>query len=133
MKKYIVIIIANVCMLSMSGCQKTVSGSDVFSMPGEISKVEISGYYDGSVINAGDFVVENFNELATWLSNLSLQHRTFADGKTPSETQSGGDSYIFTINNDVLTFTYADGGTTEYIVYNEEWYEVLNPSELPFK
>ena len=105
----------------------------VIAMPNQIHKMEISGYYNGSVIKAGDFVIADFDEFTTWFSKLSLEHRTFAEGKSPGEIYAGWNSYIFDINDGALTFTYADGGTMTYIVYDEEWYEVLNPSELPFK
>ena len=87
------------------------------------------------MINAGDFVVKNFDMFTSWISQLSLEHRTFEKGKNPSEMYAGGDSYTFDINDGALTFTYAIGGSpvTEYVIYDEEWYEVLNPSELPFK
>jgi len=105
------------------------------TMPDEITEVEVSGYYNGGVIQPEDFVVEDFDEFAEWFSLLSLEHRTFEEGKNPGEMYAGGDSYTFDINDGALTFTYAIGGSpvTEYIIYDEEWYEVLNPSELPFK
>lgn len=105
------------------------------TMPDEITEVEVSGYYNGGVIQPGDFVVEDFDEFEEWFSQLSLEHRTFEEGKNPGEMYAGGDAYTFDINDGALTFTYAIGGSpvTEYIIYDEEWYEVLNPSELPFK
>lgn len=97
-----------------------------------IESIEVSGYYDGSMINAGDFVIEDFDEFVTWFSQLSLEHRTFAEGEPPFETIAGGNSYTFNINGGELTFIYADSGTTAYIVYNEEWYELSEPTEPPF-
>ena len=105
----------------------------VVILPNEVKKVEVSGYYNGGVINAGDFVVEDFDIFAIWVSQLSLEHRTFAEGKTPGEMYAGWNSYTFDINGGELTFTYNDGGTMTYVIYDEEWYEVLNPSEPPFK
>ena len=70
---------------------------------------------------------------SSWISQLSLEHRTFEESKTPGEMYAGWNSYIFEINDGELTFTYNDGGTMTYIIYDEEWYEVLNPSELPFE
>ncbi len=107
----------------------------IIVLPSSVKKVEVSGYYNGSVINAGDFVVKNFDMFTSWISQLSLEHRTFEKGKNPSEMYAGGDSYTFDINDGALTFTYAIGGSpvTQYFIYDEEWYEVLNPSELPFE
>ena len=137
MKKLIALVLALVCVLGLVGCDNSAQNNDnselIIDLPSEVNAVEVSGYYNGSVINAGDFVVEDFDTFVTWISQLSLEHRTFEEGKTPSETQAGGNSYHFNVNNGALSFTYADGGIEAYIVYNEEWYEVLNPSELPFK
>ena len=137
MKKLIALVLALVCALGLVGCDNSAQINDkskqVIVLPSEVNAVEVSGYYNGSVINEGDFVVADLDTFATWISQLSLEHRTFEEGKTPSETQAGGNSYHFNVNNGALSFTYADGGIEAYIVYNEEWYEVLNPSELPFK
>ena len=132
MKKLIALILSLTFVLALAGCGS--SAINIVALPSTIKEVNISGYYDGSVINAGDFVVEDFDKFATWISQLSLKHRAFEEGETPSETIAGGNSYHFNINNGELTFTYADAGKElQYIVYGAEWYEVLNPTELPFK
>ena len=136
MKKIFAAALALICILGLVSCANRPDGTEneqIFAMPSEISKVEVSGYYGGGVINAGDFVVEDFDKFAEWFYQLSLEHRTFDEGKNPGEMYAGGDEYTFDVNNGALTFTYAIGGSpvTEYIIYEEEWYEVLNPSELP--
>ena len=98
----------------------------------EITEIEVGGYYNGSVIKAGDFIVQDFKSFKDWFAQLSLEHKEFADGKSPAETYAGGDSYEFDINNGALYFTYVDHGIGAYVVYENEWYEVLNPSEPPF-
>ena len=133
MKKLITLILS-LTLVGCGGSTADIENEQIVAMPSEIKEVNISGYYDGSVINAGDFEVEDFDIFATWISQLSLEHRTFDEGKTPYETVAGGNSYHFDVNNGELTFTYADAGKgLQYIVYGEEWYEVLNPTELPFK
>ena len=138
MKNLIALVLALVCVLGLIGCGNSTQNSEnkqIITLPSEVKEVEVSGYYNGSVINAGDFIIENFDEFAEWFSQLSLEHRTFEEGKNPGEMYAGGNSYTFDINDGALTFTYAVGGSpvTAYIIYDEEWYEVLNPSELPFK
>ena len=138
MKNLIALVLALVCVLGLIGCGNSTQNSEnkqIITLPSEVKEVEVSGYYNGSLINAGDFIIENFDEFAEWFSQLSLEHRTFEEGKNPSEMYAGGNSYTFDINDGALTFTYAVGGSpvTAYIIYDEEWYEVLNPSELPFK
>lgn len=102
-------------------------------MPDEITEVEVSGYYNGSVIKPGEFVIQDLEAFKTWFAELSFEHREFAEGKTPGETLAGGNSYQFDVNNGALVFTYADFGIGAYIVYDNEWYEITNPSEPPFK
>lgn len=103
------------------------------TMPDEITEVEVSGYYNGGVIKPGEFIIQDFEAFKTWFAEFSFEHREFAEGKTPGETLAGGNSYQFDVNNEELVFTYADFGTGAYIVYDNEWYEITNPSEPPFK
>ena len=102
-------------------------------MPDEITEVEVSGYYNGSVIKPGVFVIQDFEAFKTWFAEISFEHREFAEGKNQGETLAGGNSYQFDVNNEELVFTYADFGIGAYIVYDNEWYEITNPSEPPFK
>ena len=102
-------------------------------MEDEITQVEVSGYYNGGVIKPEDFVIKDFAEFKAWYSQLSLEHREFAEGKTPGETLAGGNAYQFSINNGIICFTYADQGIAAYIVFEDEWYEVMNPTEPPFE
>jgi len=110
-----------------------ICGLKYIMLPDEITEIEVGGYYNGSVIKAGDFIVQDFKGFKDWFAQLSLEHKEFADGKSPAETYAGGDSYEFSINNGALYFTYVDHGIGAYVVYENEWYEVLNPSEPPFK
>jgi len=120
-------------MFEGNSAQRNDKSKQTIILPSGVNAVEVSGYYNGGVINAGDFVVADLETFATWISQLSLEHRTFEESKTPGEMYAGWNSYIFEINDGELTFTYNDGGTMTYIIYDEEWYEVLNPSELPFE
>lgn len=102
------------------------------TMPDEITEVEVSGYYNGSVINPEEFVIQDYKAFKTWFAELSFEHREFAEGKTPGETLAGWNSYQFDVNKGAMVFTYADCGVAAYIVYENEWYEITNPSEPPF-
>ena len=110
-----------------------ICGLKYILFPDEITEIEVGGYYNGSVIKAGDFIVQDIKSFKDWFAQLSLEHKEFAAGKSPAETYAGGDSYEFSINNGALYFTYVDHGIGAYVVYENEWYEVLNPSEPPFK
>ncbi len=103
------------------------------SLPEEITSIEVGGYYNGGVIQSGEFVIKDFDAFKVWFAQLSLEHREFEEGKTPGQTLAGGDAYEFDINNSgEIWFTYVENGTT-YIIYGDEWYEVTNPSEPPFE
>lgn len=110
-----------------------ICGLKYILLPDEITKIEVGGYYNGSVINPGDFEVKDIESFRTWFTQLSLEHKEFADGKSLGKTQAGGDAYEFNINNGALYFTYVDYGIAQYVVYENEWHEVLNPSEPPLK
>ncbi len=110
-----------------------ICGLKYILLPDEITEIEVGGYYNGSVIKSGDFVIQDFISFKDWFAQLSLEQKEFADGKSPAETYAGGDSYEFDINNGALYFTYVDHGNGAYVVYENEWYEVLNPSEPPLK
>lgn len=110
-----------------------ICGLKYILLPDEITEIEVGGYYNGGVIKLGDFVVQDFMSFKDWFAQLSLEHKEFSDGKSPAETYADGDSYEFDINDGALCFTYVDYGTGAYVVYDNEWYEVLNPSEPPFK
>ena len=102
-------------------------------MEDEIRQVEVSGYYNGSVINPKDFEIKDFAEFKEWYAQLSLEQREFAEDMMPGETMAGGDAYQFSINNGIICFTYADQGIAAYIIFEDEWYEVMNPTEPPFE
>ena len=73
-------------------------------------------------------------ELITWVSQLSLKHRTYAEGKTPNRVYNGGVGYSFNINDGELTFDWASIDKA-YILYDGKWYEITNtltpPLDLP--
>lgn len=98
----------------------------------QIESVSICGYYDGSVIAPWELDQSEIEELTTWIGHLSLEHRIFKEGENPGETFAGGNSYTFDLNNGEQSFTYADIDKP-YIIFEEEWYEVKNPSDLPIE
>ena len=73
---------------------------------------------------------EEIEELNAWLSELSLEHRTYAERKAPNEVWNGGSSYQFNVNDGELSFAwvYIDKA---YFRYDGEWYEITNTSAPP--
>lgn len=63
----------------------------------------------------------------TWVSQLSLKHRTYAEGETPNRVYNGGIRYSFNINDGELLFDWLSIDKA-YIVYDGEWYEITNTS-----
>ena len=95
-----------------------------------ITSIEVSGGYDGSKLKPRELTQAEIEELDTWITQLSLKHRTYAEGKTPNRIWNGGTSYNFNINDGETSFAwvYIDKA---YIYYEGEWYEIKNTSEFP--
>jgi hypothetical protein len=70
-------------------------------------------------------------ELARWLAGLAFEKVEFNAGQTPGDS-IGVETYHFTANALIDLFTYGKYGEDEwFILYNNEWYKVANPSD-PF-
>jgi hypothetical protein len=70
-------------------------------------------------------------DLARWLADLSFEKVEFNAGQTPGDS-IGVENYRFTANASIDLFTYGKYGEDEcFILYNNEWYKVANPSD-PF-
>lgn len=114
-----------------AGCSKKDAAS-VFgdAMPEKITQVEASGFYNGGVVAPWELTQAEMEELSTWLGGLSLKQKTFSKGEFPGD-EDGGTAYEFNINGSELTFVWVDIGTAEYVLYNSEWYEIINTSVPP--
>ena len=135
MKKYHLIL----SMLSVLICAVVIGCSskdaDISSilgdaLPEKITSIEVSGYYNGGVLEPWELTREEIEELNAWLSELSLKHRTYAEGEAPNEVWNGGTAYQFNVNDGQLSFawTYIDKA---YFRYDGEWYEIINKSVPP--
>lgn len=115
----------------LAGCSNK-SVSKLNEVLPQIESVSICGYYDGNEITPLELDQSEIEELTTWISNLSMERRVFKEGEKPNETFAGGNSYTFGLNNGEQSFTYADIDKP-YIIFEEEWYEVKNPSDPPLE
>lgn len=99
-------------------------------IPENITRIEVSGSQNGGELEPWELDQEEIEELTEWLSELSLKHRTYAEGKSPNIIWNGGASYEFNINDGELSFAwlYIDKA---YIYYDDEWYVIVNKSEAP--
>lgn len=128
MKKSLVLAVLLLGVLAFTGCfkQENVISTQIPAM----EKVEIGGYYNGSVVEVWELDPADFEGLKTWIDQLSISKKTLAEDETPNNW-AGGDSYEFNMNDGELCFTYLDGGKEAFIWYSDEWYEVSNPTDPP--
>ncbi len=135
MKKYsqILSMLAVLLCVMVTGCSSKDNGiSPIFgnALPEKITSIEVSGFYNGSDLEPWQLTQEEIEELNAWLSELSLEHRTYAEGKAPNEVWNGGSSYQFNVNDGELSFAwvYIDKA---YFRYDGEWYEITSTSAPP--
>lgn len=120
MKKLVAFVLMVVLVFSLVGCQKATHGSDIYTFPETPEEIKCMVYSGGvekeAVIN--DVVLD-------WFYDLKL---------TPCEQPEdveGAAAYSFEID-DETAFTYQDRGNKEaYIIHNDDWYKVANPSIPP--
>ena len=130
MKKAALFIFAVVYVFSLSGCQKGLKGSELYSFP-EPTTLITGVFYTQGQENAFEIGSEDYdpNNLSTnsviqWFYDLKL---------TPFEKPEevvGGEKYTFEVNGDEV-FTYEDRGEKAYIVIDDVYYRVSNPSAPP--
>ena len=135
MKKYRLILsmLAVLLCVTVTGCSSKDKGispilGDV--LPEKITSIEVSGFYNGGDLEPWQLTQEEIEELNAWLSELSLKHRTYDEGKAPNEVWNGGSSYQFNVNDGELSFAwvYIDKA---YFWYDGERYEIINKSVPP--
>lgn len=135
MKKYsqiLSILVVLLCVM-VTGCSSKDNGISPIlgdALPEKITSIEVSGFYNGGDLEPWELTQEEIEELNAWLSELSLEHRTYDEGKAPNEVWNGGSSYEFDVNDGELSFTwiYIDKA---YFRYDGEWYEIINKSVPP--
>lgn len=99
-------------------------------IPENITRIEVSGSRNGSEVEPWELTQAEIDELCTWINQLSLKHRTYAEGETPNVVWNGGVSYSFNINDGEISFAWLYIYKA-YILYDSEWYEIVNKSEAP--
>lgn len=130
MKKYIVVALALVLLLTLPACQKTSSGSELYSFPEPTTQMTGTFYSQGQE-TAFEIGSENYNpnDLSTtsvieWFYALKL---TACDKQ---EAVEGSERYDFYVKGE-YAFTYEDRGKEAYIIIDENYYKVSNPSAPP--
>lgn len=62
-------------------------------IPENITRIEVSGSQNGGELEPWELDQEEIEELTEWLSELSLMHKTYSEGKSPNIIWNGGVSY----------------------------------------
>ena len=106
------------------------SDSSVLAIPENIISIKVDGFYNGGQLEPWELTQTEIEELSTWINQLSLKHRVYAEGETPNMIWNGGTSYGFNINDGELSFSWVYLDKT-YILYDGEWYEITNTSNPP--
>ena len=121
---------ALICVLALAGCQKKISGSEVYSFP-EPTTMITGFFYSQGQETAFEIGLEEYdaNDLSTtpvikWFYDLKL---TACD---KPEVVEGSESYRFYVK-DEKAFTYEDRGSEAYIIIDGNYYKVSNPSVPP--
>ena len=85
--------------LIITGCS-TENASSVIgeAIPENITRIEASGFYYGE-LEPWELTQAEIEGLDTWIAQLSLKHRTYAEGEAPNEVYAGGVCYRFDIND----------------------------------
>lgn len=132
MKKFssILLTLSILLCFTITGCSnESVSSVIDEVLPESITSIEMSGYYNGE-LEPWELTQTEIDELRIWINQLSLEHRTYAEGETPNRVWNGGTSYGFNVNDGELFFdwVYIDKA---YILYDGEWYEITNTLTPP--
>lgn len=131
MKKLIAFVFALTCALSLAGCQKATKGSEVYSFPEPTTLITGTVYSQGQEtefeIGSEDYDPNDLstNAVIQWFYDLEL---TVCD--KPENTE-GSESYEFHVNGETV-FTYEVLGSEAYIIIDNTYYKVSNPSTPPF-
>ncbi len=105
-----------------------------FEFAEDVTQIEVMHVYMG---RASEWTIEGDEALAVrvWLSNLECRMVEFEKGNTPGDTE-GGEVYSFKCvqysSASYPGFSYMKNGEDDcYLILQENWYSVLNPSNPP--
>ena len=132
MKNLATLIFVLACMIGLVGCQKTISASDVYAFPEPTVQITGSFYSQGTksnfTIGSEEYNPDNLSVMSVleWFYGLELRE---CEEPEPVE---GNECYTFIVDGQPA-FTYDNRGGKAFIVVNESWYEVENPSDPPIE
>lgn len=132
MKKIISLSLALIMVLALAGCSNTITINDLLDMPEPAYPIKVvdhglseaKKFYIGSEEYEADDISRK--TVLEWISSLKLKETKLYEGEHLSESY-GWSNYEFFVA-DKLAFSYADFGEEGYVIIDEIWYEVQNPS-----
>lgn len=133
--RFVFLVLAILLCVTVTACSINTAPDESMSsivdelIPDNITNVELSIAQYG-VVESQMLTQTEIEELSAWVSQLSLTHRSFQEGETPGDGE-GGRAYCFSFNDDAMSFSWIDIGKEQYILYEDEWYEINNTSEPP--
>ena len=132
MKKLVGLIAVLACILGISGCQKTVDASTVYEFPEPTIQIEGSFCSQGIertfVIGPEEYDPDHVYTVPVigWFNGLELRE---CEQPQPAE---GEDCYDFSPDGRP-GFTYVDRGSEAFLIVDDKWYKVTNPSDPPLE
>ena len=124
------IVLSMLSCLIVTGCSAENTSSVISeAIPENITHIEVSGFYNGA-LEPWELTQTEIEELDTWIAQLSLKHRTYAEGEAPNEVYAGGVCYRFDINDGEMSFTWVHIDAA-YLPYDGGWYEITNTTTPP--
>ena len=132
MKKYIALLFALVCVLSLCSCgwNSPKAVATVFSE--NITKVDIT-HRIGPKTTDWSIDGTEINTLREWFNKLSYSHIAFEEGRAPGDLD-GIEVYTFAFTGgEWLGFSYFINGEDNCYILSPEgnWFSVANPSNPP--
>lgn len=133
MKKLIVLMAALISTFCLAGCNQTADSGRLTPacISDSVTKVDIIHHASGKSTH-WTAEGEDVDNLRDWASKLECELLEYEDGHSPGDS-NGGEIYIFTLaEGDALEFSYIINGPDRcYLLIEEIWYSVLNPSDPP--
>lgn len=127
MKKLISFFSIALSLIALTACSSHVNLSEIST---NTSKIEVA-YFSCSEETKFDINnQEDITQIENWISQMELKEKTFKAGEAPNE-MAGGKAFVLTFynNSDSLSvLTYFDDGTDHHIQYDNQWYELKEPT-----
>ena len=119
-----------VSIFTFTGCDER-SEPIALVIQDDITVINITHALGGQI---SKFTVEgdSLDDLRAWVAELQYKHQTYTKGNSPGDKE-GGEVYIFEMTEgDYPEFSYIINGKNNcYLLIEDEWYSVSNPSNPP--